>query len=159
MVPHTIYGMQEHCNCQWLMVSPYLIWKEPCNWIPPPNPQMYDTIFFRAMQCRNLVTVNDLWSLHTLYGRNLETGSHHMYNMIFQDNAMQEPCNCQWLMVPPYLIWNVGTCNLVPPPHVWYDFLRTMQCRNLVTVNDLWSPIRYMECRNLVTGSPTCTIW
>ena len=26
-----------------------------------------------------------------------------------------------------------------------------MECGNLVTINDLWSPISYMECRNLVT--------
>ena len=49
------------------------------------------------------------------------------------------------------------------------------ECGNLVTVNDLWSPIPYMECRNLVTvndlwsplpymeqalyGPPTCMIF
>ena len=29
-----------------------------------------------------------------------------------------------------------------------------MQCANLVTDNDLWSPIPYLECGNLVTGFP-----
>ena len=38
-----------------------------------------------------------------------------------------------------------------------------MECGNLVTVNDLWSPIPYMDYRNLVTvnecyGSPNL-IW
>ena len=126
--PHTICGMLEHCNCQWLLWSPYTLYgRNLVTGSLHPTPKCMIWFFFRTMQCRNLVTVNDLWSPipytecsnlvtvndlwspHTLYRRNLETGSHHMFDMIFQDNAMQEPCNCQWLMVPPYLIWNVGT--------------------------------------------------
>ena len=99
--PHSLYGMQEPCNCQW--------W-EPCNRVP-----LTCTIWF---ECGNLVTVNDIWSPHTLYGmwelcscqwQEPVTGSPHMYNMIW----MWEPCNCQWLMVPlPYMVCrNLVTVN------------------------------------------------
>ena len=31
--PHTLYGMQEPCNCQWLLWSPHTLYEmwEPCN--------------------------------------------------------------------------------------------------------------------------------
>ena len=109
MVPHTLYGMWEPCNCQWLLWSPHTLYgmQDPCNcqwllWSPIPY-----------MECRNLVTVNDSYgSPHTLYG-------------------MQEPCNCQWfLWFPPYLIWNrylmaPHMYNLMVPQHLQHDFFRT----------------------------------
>ena len=69
---------------------PYLIWKEPCNWVPPPHPQMYDMILFRTMQSRNLVTVNDLWS-----------------PIPYTECSNLVTANDLWF--PPYLIWNLGT--------------------------------------------------
>ena len=50
-------------------------------------------------------------------------------------------------MVPHTLYGMWEPCNWVP--HMY-----NMICENLVTVNDLWSPIPHMECGNLVTGSP-----
>ena len=50
------------------------------------------------MECGNLVTVNDLWSPHTLYG-------------------MQEPCNCQLLLWSPlpyleHVSYGSPTCTI-----------------------------------------------
>ena len=80
LVPHTLYGMKEPCNCQWLMV-PHTLYgmREPCScqwllWSPIPY-----------MECGNLVM-----------------GSPHMYMI-----CMWEPCNCQWREpcngVPPHM--------------------------------------------------------
>ena len=65
--PHTLYGMWEPCNCQWLMVPQtlYGMW-EPCihsMTVMVPKPYM---------ECRNLLSVNDfgppylIWMVGTL---------------------------------------------------------------------------------------------
>ena len=96
--PHTLYGIQELCNG-----SPTYKMHEPCNRVPS------------HVQCGNLVTINDLWSPIPymqwygppfLYGMwEPCNGVPYMYDIIW----MQELCNCQWLMIPQYLIWNSGT--------------------------------------------------
>ena len=135
--PLTLYGMQELCNCQWLM-------------LPIPYMECYCPSYL--MDCGNLVM-----------------GSPHMYDMI----CMWEPCNCQWLMVPLTLyemwescncqwlmvclclIWNVGTVSDSYASPIPY-----MECGNLVTVSDWWSPIPYMgliQC--LRSASKGTHIW
>ena len=48
--------------------------------------------------------------------------------------------------------------NLVTVNDLWSP-IHCMECGNLVTVNDSYGPpIPDMECRSLVYGSPTCTI-
>ena len=122
--PHTLYGMWEPCNCQWLI--PYTLYgmQEPCNGVSPTCMMWFFRSPIPVMDCQNLVTVNVSYCPHTLYGMweacNVVP---YMYNMIW----MQEPCNCQWLLWslytlygmwepcnsltygPPYLIWNAGT--------------------------------------------------
>ena len=44
MVPHTLYGMWEPCNCQWLLWSPLTLYGTGIVW----SPHMYDMIFFQA---------------------------------------------------------------------------------------------------------------
>ena len=58
MVPHTLYEMQEPCNCQWLMV-PHSLYgmREPCNWVPP---NMYDMIFSGGLRKRSTACPNNL---------------------------------------------------------------------------------------------------
>ena len=122
-------------------------------------------------ECGNFVTVNGLWSPHTLSGcANLMTGSPHMYNMI----CMWEPCNCQWhlwslhtwwhvgtLLLsmpygPPYLIWNAGALQWGPPTCI---MCKHCNCQwlfwSLHTLYGMWEPcncqwlmvpIPYMKC-------------
>ena len=125
------------CNARTLQLSitygppiPYMECRNLIIWSPTCM-----IWFFWTMQCGNLVTVNDSYGSpipYMEYG-NLVTvndsyGAHTLY-------GIWEPCN--WVL-----------------PHVQYDFFRTMQCGNLVTVNDLWLPIPHMEWGNLVTGFP-----
>ena len=107
---HTLYGMWEPCNYQWLMVPHTLYGMQVlcnCQWHISPIPYI---------ECGNLVSVNELWFPHTLYG-------------------MQEPCN----RVPTCTIWfacgNLVTVNKSYGPPIPY-----MECGNIVIVNDLWSP-------------------
>ena len=168
---YNMIWMWEPCNCQWLMVPiPYmeygnlvycqwLLWSphtlngmwELCNRVPtcmmgePCNCQWHLWSPILYMECGNLITVNDWWSPHTLYGiwepcncQWLLWSPHTLY-------GMQEPCNCQWLIVPHtlYGIWEPCNCQWLLCPLIPY-----MECGNLVTVNDLWSPNTYMEWRN-----------
>ena len=57
------------------------------------------------------------------------------------------------LLWSPYLIWNAGTLYLsmtIMVPQTLYGMVG-----NLVTINDLWSPIPYMDGRDLII-SMTC---
>ena len=79
MVPHTLYGMQETCNCQWLLWSPHTLYGmwEPCN-------------------CQWL-----LWSPHTSYGIGIWWSptwtiwwSPHVCDMIFSGQLRKRSTTC-----------------------------------------------------------------
>ena len=104
--PITLYGMQEPCNCQWLLWSPYLIWMQGNLYL-----SMTVMVPIPYMECRNLLSVNDLWSpIPYMDGRDLIT-INDLWSPITL-YGMWEPSNCQWLYGPPNLIWNVGTLYL-----------------------------------------------
>ena len=134
-VPHMydMIWMGKPSNCQWLLWSP-LPYTECGNlvtvndlwsthtWYGILDPVRDSPTCTMWFECGNLVTVNGLPLSHMECG-NLAIGSHHMYDKIWMGKllsasdlwshhtlyGMWEPCNCQWLMVTPYLIWNVGT--------------------------------------------------
>ena len=174
MIPHNLYGMWEPCNCQWLMVPiPYmecrnLVTVNDCY--GPPNLILNAGTLYLSMTVMvphtliwmvgNLITINDLWSPITLYGMWGPCNCQWLFwfCMLYEMRepcvcqwllwshtlfGMQEPCICQWLLWSPkplYGMWEPCNCQWLlwfPKPYI--------ECGNLVTVNDLWSPIPYME--------------
>ena len=113
MVTHTLNGMWEPCNCQWLMVLPtlYGMW-EPLTlndlWSPIPY-----------MECGNLVTVNDLLSPipYTECGNLVTLNDSHGLPHLIWNRYLMVP-HMYDLMVPlPYM-----EQVLYGPPHVQYEF-------------------------------------
>ena len=116
-LPITLYGMWEHCHCQWCI--PYMPYGNLVMGTPPTC-----TIWFA---CGNLVTINDSWpSIPYMECRTLVMGSPYMYNMIFV-NDLCSPHTLYWIWKP---------CKGVPP-HVQCYFLGQLRKRSTACPNQL----------------------